>query len=265
MSFRPHGRASLSVPPRSAWAVCDRCGALYDHYKLSWQYQWQGPQLQNIRVLVCQGCYDKPQEQLRMMIIPPDPIPVQNARPENYVANNNPLSAIGANARQEFWRYSTRIGNLTGGGGVDAAFNANANKPAWMCANNSISNSSYNNYVGINWAGDVSGITTPSSLMARVIKHVVGSFSATAPNDRSFLGNTATPYVVQGAPVPTGWGAWTTISSGTTTGVSGETISGTCTGGAYQFHRIAFLGDQTNFVAVANVEFNVTERGSFTS
>jgi len=264
--MRQHGRASISAKHPRALAVCDRCGALYNHDRLQWQYQWVGPRLQNLYRLVCQPCLDIPQEQLKLIVLPPDPVPIANARPENYVEANNPLSAIGANASPALWQFGSRIGNLTNGAGVDGAFDSNINKPAWKSARNTISNSSYNNYVGINWAGDVSGTITPSSLMARVIKHTLASFTAYAPNDSSFLGLTATSYVVQGSPVDTSlYGAWTTLSSGTTAGTAGESITADVTGSPYQFHRIAFLGDQVNPVTIAQLQLNVSDGGQFTS
>lgn len=262
-----HGRANISVTRPRAFAVCDRCGFLYNHDQLSWQYDWRGPRLQNLYKLVCQPCTDTPQENgQRTFVLPPDPVAIKNARVEQYVADDNPLSALGANANPALWRFSAQIGNLIGGAGVPAAFDSNVNKPAWMCAANSVSNSSFNNYVGINWQGDVSGITTPSSLMARIITHVVSSFTAYAPSDRSFLGTTPTDYVFQGSPVDSLlYGAWTTLSSGTTAGIAGETISGEPTGGSYQFHRLAFAGDGVNFVSIAQLEISVADSGSFTS
>lgn len=263
----PHGRAKVSVTRPQAFAVCDRCGFLYNHVDLQWQYDWRGPNLANLRKLVCESCLDKPQENgQRTFILPPDPVAIRNARPEFYIADDSPLSAIGANASPTLWRFSAQIGSLTGGAGVPAAFDSNTNKPSWQCANLSISQSSYNNYVGINWGGDVSGITTPSSLMAPVITHVVSSFTATAPNNQSFLGTTPTDWVFQGSPVNTSlYGAWTTLSSGTTAGTAGETISASPTGGSYQFHRLAFLGDQINLVALAQLEITVSDEGSFTT
>jgi hypothetical protein len=35
-------------------------------------------------LLVCKTCLDIPQTQLKTIIIPPDPLPVLNPRPENY-------------------------------------------------------------------------------------------------------------------------------------------------------------------------------------
>ncbi len=259
--MRQHGRANISQIYPRALAICDRCGATYNHIDLKWQYQWRGTKLQNIQRLVCESCLDIPQEQLRVIILPMDPVPIMNARPENYVDADNPMSAIGYSPTGP--TIGGRIGNLMGGGGVDAAFDGNAYKPSWQSACNAISNSSYNNYVGINWAGANAGaLSAPSSLLPPVIRHSLTGYTITAPNDRSFLGNSPTAYLVQSAPVDsTVYGAWTTISSGTTAGTAGEVITGTCTTGSEQFHRVAFLGDGLTYVAVAQVAFNVAQIG----
>lgn len=41
-------------------------------------------QLQNLRLLVCDTCLDVPSLQLKTIILPPDPLPVFNPRPEAY-------------------------------------------------------------------------------------------------------------------------------------------------------------------------------------
>lgn len=264
--MRPHSRYSVDATRPRARGVCDACGFHYQLDRLRWQYQWVGPKLQNLRFLVCDECYDVPQEQLRTIVLPPDPVPVFNPRPENYVSDDNPLSAIGADANPFTPEYGSRIGNLTGGGGLNAPFDSNINKPAWMCANNTISNSSYNNYIGINWQGNVSNLNIPSSMQPPVLQHTLKAISIYAPNDRGFLGGSTTDYVVQASDVGDAtWASWTTISSGTTTGATAEeidiTLTSTMTNPTSQFHRVAFLGDQTNFVAVAQVEFSVAEVG----
>jgi hypothetical protein len=38
----------------------------------------------NTRHLVCPNCTDEPQRQLGSVILPPDPVGLLNARPENY-------------------------------------------------------------------------------------------------------------------------------------------------------------------------------------
>lgn len=38
----------------------------------------------NLRILVCDTCYDEPQQQLRAIVVPADPVPIQNPRTTNY-------------------------------------------------------------------------------------------------------------------------------------------------------------------------------------
>jgi hypothetical protein len=57
---------------------------LYNHQDLNWQWQWAGLRLQNLRFLVCDRCLDIPQVQLKARIIPADPVPIMNARPEPF-------------------------------------------------------------------------------------------------------------------------------------------------------------------------------------
>lgn len=258
MSLHPHGRAEISPSSPRALGVCDRCGALYNHTQLRWQSDWRGTKLQNLRILVCESCIDAFQENgQRTIILPADPIPIQNARPEQYIPDSNPLSAIGANPSPLRWQYGSQIGNMTAAGGIPAAFDGNSNKPSFMSAMISTPNSSYNNYVGINWSGDKATIL-PSSLNSPVLTHTVSNFTITAPND-SVFGSTA--YVVQGSQVAAGWGSWTTISSGTFAGIIGESITGIGTGGRYQFHRVAFYGNLTS-IAVAQISFSVSDGSS---
>jgi hypothetical protein len=82
--WHPTGRARVSARSPQAQAVCDRCYMNYSLGDLSWQHQWSGVKLQNLRLLVCHDCLDKPMPQLKIIIIPPDPIPVLNPRPEIY-------------------------------------------------------------------------------------------------------------------------------------------------------------------------------------
>lgn len=259
MSFRPHGRADISPTRPQARGVCDRCGFMTNHYKLKWQFDWRGPKLQNLRFLVCQDCYDQFQQNgQRTIILPADPVPIMNARPEYYVPDDNPLSALGAAPTPTLWQYGSQIGTLINYGGIPAAFDGNTNKSLAQSAVISVSKSSFNNYVGINWAGGYSGLTAPSSLLPPVRTHTVTSFTITAPFDAVFG---STGYVVQGSPVDAGWGSWTTIASGNTVGSVGEVITGNAAGGRYQFHRVAFYGTGGQ-IAVAQIQFNVSDGSS---
>ena len=78
------GRARTDARNPRAFAICDRCALWYNHYQLSWQYDWAGASLVNKRILVCSTCYDNPQEQLRAIVIPANPVPIVNPRVEPY-------------------------------------------------------------------------------------------------------------------------------------------------------------------------------------
>jgi hypothetical protein len=85
MSRRQATRAFADPTNPQAWGVCDRCGDWRFHHDLVWQMAWGGTHLYNQRLLVCYDkCYDTPQEQLRTIILPPDPPPILNARPPNF-------------------------------------------------------------------------------------------------------------------------------------------------------------------------------------
>ncbi len=79
------GRARTSARSPQAHAICDRCGFRYNLVDLNWQFDWRGASLQNIKLLVCKSCYDEPQEQLRAIVIPADPVPVANPRIQDFV------------------------------------------------------------------------------------------------------------------------------------------------------------------------------------
>jgi len=64
--------------------VCDRCGFWYLLDDLHYQMEWRGPRLMNIRLRVCQKCYDVPFIFNRPLVIPPDPVPRYDPRPENF-------------------------------------------------------------------------------------------------------------------------------------------------------------------------------------
>lgn len=88
MAYRYHGRAKVNAESPRAFARCDRCGFIYNHSDLKFQFDFRGPQLMNLRILVCSPCYDKPQAQLKPIILTQDPLPVINARPEDYYYAN---------------------------------------------------------------------------------------------------------------------------------------------------------------------------------
>lgn len=84
--MRPHGKyASVSTTNPEAFAQCDRCGFWRNRSDLVWQTGWAGQHLFNFGILVCSDrCFDTPNEQLRTIVLPPDPPPILNARPPNF-------------------------------------------------------------------------------------------------------------------------------------------------------------------------------------
>ena len=77
-------RAAVDPTSPSAWGTDDRSGFIGNHKNLCWQYQYRGTQLINTRVLTYPDMLDVPQRQLGTIILPPDPVPIMNARPEAY-------------------------------------------------------------------------------------------------------------------------------------------------------------------------------------
>jgi hypothetical protein len=78
------GRARVSAKLPQAQAVCDRCGIWYNRVDLTWQTDWRGTALQSLWLLVCRRCLDVPNEQLRNIQLPADPVPIWQPRPENF-------------------------------------------------------------------------------------------------------------------------------------------------------------------------------------
>ena len=88
------GRARTNARAPQAHAICDRCGFRYNWVDLQWQYEWRGPVIQNIRILVCKPCLDVPQENVRSIVVPADPVPIINARPQDFVDAESDFRAV---------------------------------------------------------------------------------------------------------------------------------------------------------------------------
>ena len=262
--MRPHGRARISARRPEALAICQRCGFMYNLSDLQWQWDWQrGPRLFNLRIQVCETCLDIPQESGRTIVLPPDPIPVKYPVPEDYVNADNPLSPLGYSPVNAFIPNPPNIGGsigaMTQNAGLDAAFNSAINKPHGQCAALAVSNSSFGNWVGKNWAADPSGVSISLPSTTAVQTHVLASYALYAPNDQAFLRSATgvTTYHIDGSPNGV---TWTTLVTGTTAGTVGEVVTGNSTVGAfYQYHRAAFLGDGISAIAIAQAVFNVAD------
>src|SRR5258705_5042686 len=85
--MRRHGHARVSVDDPEAFAVCDGCGFTFNHVDLGLDYQWAGQRLNTKRMLKCVTCRDLPNDQLFAVKLPPDPVGLKVARPENYAVD----------------------------------------------------------------------------------------------------------------------------------------------------------------------------------
>lgn len=90
------GRARTSSSNPQAHAICDRCGFRYNRVDLNWQYDWRGAALQNVRILVCNTCMDTPQEQLRAIVVPADPVPIDQPRTQDFAQAETNYQTISA-------------------------------------------------------------------------------------------------------------------------------------------------------------------------
>jgi len=275
MSFRPHGYASIDSRSPRALGVCDRCGKLVNHDTLQDQLRYRGPKLQSLGILVCtKGCLDIPNEQERTVILPMDPIPINFARPENYVNADNPVSGLGYDPASPFLpatlQLGESIGNLVNGAGVNAAFDGGVNVSSSLgttvsrnfsnCATLANSVLGFNNWVGKHWAADATGTlaTLPSTVPAQT--HIVSDFSLVSPADQPFLLSGATGYRLEGSANGI---TWTTIYSGTTAGTAGEIITATTTSQApWQYHRASIQGDGISQVGIAQLILNISDAGA---
>lgn len=90
------GRAHTSANRPEAFGVCDRCGIWFQRNTLAFQFDWRGVTLQNLRILVCDRCLDTPQEQLRAIVLPADPVPIVQPRPELYAVDETDFRVTAA-------------------------------------------------------------------------------------------------------------------------------------------------------------------------
>lgn len=79
------GRARVSTRHPEAFGVCDTCGFVYNRVQLVEQMEYQGNDVRPTGFLVCTStCNDMPQPQFSTPILPNDPYPILNPRPDLY-------------------------------------------------------------------------------------------------------------------------------------------------------------------------------------
>ena len=248
--------------------MCDRCYCQYNLDQLQWQWDWkQGPRLFNLYKLVCPTCLDEPQESGRTIVLPPDPIPVANARPDNYNSDDGQLGTLGYSPANSMPPTVPRtigqnIGTMTAGNGLDSAWDGNPAKRYPFCSMTLVSANSSQNWVGKNWNQPVSGwnLILPSTVAPTSI--AVSSVTVIGPIDTSFLFgngvNLATTYSFDGS---NDGANWTALSSGATSNSTAQTIGFTPNSATpYLYHRFSLAGDGVHSVAVGQVAISVSNQ-----
>ena len=82
-----HGQQRAFANPRNIdpYAICDRCGMLYGHSTMAFQYVYAGNALVKTGLLVCQPCLDIPFQNNRPIKTGPDPVPIKDPRPAPWI------------------------------------------------------------------------------------------------------------------------------------------------------------------------------------
>lgn len=78
------GRAYTNPNAPVSKKVCDDCGRWYLRTQLYEQLEYYGTGLKVTGYLKCRECLDRPQAQLIPLILPPDPVPIWQPRPEAF-------------------------------------------------------------------------------------------------------------------------------------------------------------------------------------
>ena len=88
------GKARANPRNQEAMGECDRDGPWWPLSKLTRQFQWAGSGLRDTGYLVCPRCLDRPFEQYRTLILPPDPVPKINPRQSHDTTGQWPIGVI---------------------------------------------------------------------------------------------------------------------------------------------------------------------------
>ena len=84
-----NNRARVDRRSPSAWAICDFCNKQVNRTDLVPDRQYMGTEVRPTGFLVCKfTCVDVPQPQQKAIRLPPDPLPVENPRVDNFPSGN---------------------------------------------------------------------------------------------------------------------------------------------------------------------------------
>lgn len=88
MAHRPKPKYASKDPHEGPWTTCDLCGLIWSGKAMRFQYDFMGGTApQRTGPLVCPKCEDALNYQQKLLILPPDPPPFRNVRPEQYAVD----------------------------------------------------------------------------------------------------------------------------------------------------------------------------------
>ncbi len=88
-NWRFHSRASIDPYAPRGHGTCDKCSQINNLSALYWQMEYRGNALMRTGFRVCDKCLDIPYQGRRPIIIPADPVPLLDPRPENFLLEEN--------------------------------------------------------------------------------------------------------------------------------------------------------------------------------
>jgi hypothetical protein len=278
--MRPHGHVRISRSKPRAQGVCDRCGLWYTHDEQKFQYDWVGARLQNKYILVCHGCNDKPQENIRTIILPADPMPIANPRAENFPLDDNPISGIGYDPARLFGplaygssggspfsdafssAFGPRVpttmfsGMLTGGSGPEGAFFGGVKTLAQSSTLIPSSTQPGANNISIAWSVLPGNPITPSQLSTPTQAYAINQAIVSSPIDSAFLvgSSASTTVYLDGANDGL---SWNNLAFANTQGVRGEQVTLTPSNqGFFAYHRVWVQGDGSHQAAISLIQLS---------
>ncbi len=109
MSHSPLGKhVTIDVTNPEALGICDYTGMVHLRKDLVRQMEWRGNRLVWTGYYVGRDYVDQPNPQLKTPILPPDPVPVKDPRPQYF-------SQITWNQMDIVWMYWGDVWNQAGG------------------------------------------------------------------------------------------------------------------------------------------------------
>lgn len=88
MSYRPSPKYASKDARRGPWTTCPQCGLIWNLCDMQFQFDFQGGVAPiNTNLLRCPKCITPLTWQRQLIVIPPDPPPIFNTRPEPYTVD----------------------------------------------------------------------------------------------------------------------------------------------------------------------------------